>query len=196
MVTNMKTTIPTEPVSTYDPELLDMLADIRGLRRIGTATLLEEREYHERELGRAWALPTSDDGRDQLIAYYRQSLQQVEAELARRERWEAAVRHPAPRRFDQQFARDLKERVDLRLLIANDVQLRKASASRAVGLCPFHVERTPSFTVWAIGFRCYGCQVGGDHYTWLMRDGADFPTAVQRLGAFAGVRMPGARSTS
>src|SRR4051812_4187546 len=128
------------PAAALDSDVLDMLADIRGIRRIGTATLLEEREYNQREAAAAASLPDSDSGRDQLLAYYRQSLQQVDAELQRRERWENAVTHPAPRRFDARFARDLKERIDLRLLIAGDVQLRTASASRAVGLCPFHVE--------------------------------------------------------
>jgi DNA primase len=62
-----------------------------------------------------------------------------------------------------------------------------------VGLCPFHPEKTPSFTVSPDRqlFYCFGCGAGGDVYSFLMRqEGLSFAEALRRLADRAGVRLP------
>lgn len=69
--------------------------------------------------------------------------------------------------------------------------LRKAGASFK-GLCPFHNEKTPSFTVTPARetWKCFGCGRGGDIFNFVMeRDGVDFPEALRRLAARAGVEI-------
>jgi DNA primase len=71
------------------------------------------------------------------------------------------------------------------------VQLRKAGASYK-GLCPFHNEKTPSFTVTPARetWKCFGCGRGGDLFNFVMeRDSIDFPEALRRLAGRAGVEI-------
>jgi len=71
------------------------------------------------------------------------------------------------------------------------VQLRKAGASYK-GLCPFHGEKTPSFTVTPSreSWKCFGCGRGGDVFNFVMeRDSIDFPEALRRLAQRAGVEL-------
>jgi DNA primase len=71
------------------------------------------------------------------------------------------------------------------------VQLRKAGASYK-GLCPFHGEKTPSFTVTPAreSWKCFGCGRGGDIFNFVMeRDSIDFPEALRRLAQRAGVEL-------
>jgi DNA primase len=71
------------------------------------------------------------------------------------------------------------------------VQLRKAGASFK-GLCPFHNEKTPSFTVTPARetWKCFGCGRGGDLFNFVMeRDAIDFPEALRRLAGRAGVEI-------
>ncbi|CAN5756382.1 DNA primase [soil metagenome] len=81
--------------------------------------------------------------------------------------------------------------MDLAELIGESVQLRKAGASYK-GLCPFHGEKTPSFTVTPVRetWKCFGCGRGGDLFNFVMeRDAIDFPEALRRLAARAGVEI-------
>jgi DNA primase len=76
-------------------------------------------------------------------------------------------------------------------LIGETVQLRKAGASYK-GLCPFHGEKTPSFTVTPAreSWKCFGCGRGGDVFNFVMeRDSIDFPEALRRLAQRAGVEL-------
>jgi DNA primase len=72
------------------------------------------------------------------------------------------------------------------------VQLKKRGRSW-VGLCPFHPEKTPSFTVSAEKgmYYCFGCQAGGNAFTFLMEhEKIEFPDAVRTLGQRVGVEVP------
>jgi DNA primase len=76
-------------------------------------------------------------------------------------------------------------------LIGETVQLRKAGASFK-GLCPFHNEKTPSFTVTPVRetWKCFGCGRGGDLFNFVMeRESIDFPEALRRLAGRAGVEI-------
>jgi DNA primase len=82
--------------------------------------------------------------------------------------------------------------IDIVELVGRFVNLRKAGQSWK-GLCPFHGEKTPSFTVNpAKGiFHCFGCGVGGDAFGFVMRqDKLTFPEAVRALARTAGVTLP------
>ena len=74
---------------------------------------------------------------------------------------------------------------------ARPSQLRKAGTTYK-GLCPFHGEKTPSFTVTPARetWKCFGCGREGDIFNFVMeRDGVDFPTALRSLAGRAGVEM-------
>ncbi|MDP8905583.1 MAG: DNA primase [Chloroflexota bacterium] len=88
-------------------------------------------------------------------------------------------------------AAEVKQKLDLAEVIGETVQLRKAGASFK-GLCPFHGEKTPSFIVTPARetWKCFGCGRGGDIFSFVMeRDSCDFPEALRRLAARAGVEI-------
>lgn len=81
-------------------------------------------------------------------------------------------------------------------LVGEYVQLKK-SGQAYQGLCPFHSEKSPSFYVHPLKqvFRCFGCQKGGNVFTFLMAiDGLSFPEAVQKLADRTGVKLEHMRS--
>jgi DNA primase len=87
---------------------------------------------------------------------------------------------------------EIRGRVDLVELISRYVPLKRAG-ERFKGLCPFHQEKTPSFTVNPkLGiFHCFGCHAGGDAFEFLKRhDRLDFPEAIRALAALTGVALP------
>ncbi len=82
----------------------------------------------------------------------------------------------------------LKERADIAAVIGDHTELKRAG-SRLKGLCPFHSEKTPSFTVdpGQGYYHCFGCGEGGDVYSFLMRvQGLDFTEAVEQLARRTG----------
>jgi DNA primase len=88
-------------------------------------------------------------------------------------------------------AATIKEKLDIAELVGETVQLKKAGTIYK-GLCPFHGEKTPSFTVTPARERwhCFGCGRGGDIFNFVMeRDGVDFPTALRSLAGRAGVEL-------
>ncbi|MDX8412180.1 MAG: DNA primase [Mariprofundaceae bacterium] len=94
------------------------------------------------------------------------------------------------------FSRDTLDRiisqVDIVELISRDVALKR-SGSNLLGLCPFHNEKTPSFSVSSDKqlFYCFGCGKGGNAFQFVMEhDGLPFPEAVESLAARAGVELP------
>src|SRR5512135_1514778 len=84
---------------------------------------------------------------------------------------------------------EVRERAEILDVVADYVNLRK-SGSNYLGLCPFHGEKTPSFNVNpARGiFHCFGCGVGGNALTFVMRmEGVSFPEAVKLVARRVGV---------
>ena len=94
--------------------------------------------------------------------------------------------------FPSDFLDEVRARIGLANLIGRRVRLSKRGREH-VGLCPFHKEKTPSFTVNEDkGFyHCFGCGAHGTHFDFVMQtEGLRFPEAVERLAADAGVPMP------
>ncbi|MDF2367758.1 DNA primase [Sneathiella sp.] len=94
--------------------------------------------------------------------------------------------------FPPHFMEELKARVSLADLIGRRTKLTKKGREYS-GLCPFHNEKTPSFTVnEEKGFyHCFGCGANGDLIEFVKQtEGVAFPEAVERLAALAGLEMP------
>ena len=90
------------------------------------------------------------------------------------------------------FIQDLLARVDVVDVVGRYVQLRKGGAN-LLGLCPFHNEKTPSFTVSPTKqfYHCFGCGAHGSAITFLIEHtGASFPEAVRSLAASCGMTVP------
>jgi DNA primase catalytic core len=88
-------------------------------------------------------------------------------------------------------AAEVKSRLNIVDVVGETVQLKKAGTTYK-GLCPFHGEKTPSFTVTPgrDSWKCFGCGLGGDVFSFVMqRDGASFPDALRSLAAKAGVEI-------
>ena len=94
--------------------------------------------------------------------------------------------------YEQYFIDDLKDRADLVRIIEPYAPLKKKGANW-MACCPFHQEKSPSFSVNPQkGFyKCFGCGKGGNAFTFLMEmEGLNFPEAVQRVAEIAGVPLP------
>ncbi|MDP6942169.1 MAG: DNA primase [Planctomycetota bacterium] len=92
----------------------------------------------------------------------------------------------------QELTSRIKDRVEIEAVIARKVRLTR-KGNRLWGLCPFHSEKTPSFTVEpARGFfKCFGCGEGGDVISFVMKqDGLEFWEALTLLADEAGVEIP------
>lgn len=95
-------------------------------------------------------------------------------------------------KYPREWIDSVRERSDIVELIGSYVTLRRAG-SNYTGLCPFHSERTPSFTVFpdTQSFFCFGCEAGGDAFTFVMRsENLEYPEAVEFLAKRAGIQMP------
>jgi len=94
--------------------------------------------------------------------------------------------------FPQEFIHELKARCNIEDVISQYVQLKRAG-SNLTGCCPFHSEKTPSFTVFRNNenFYCFGCGAGGDVITFVMKmENVDYVTAIEHLAARAGLTVP------
>lgn len=90
------------------------------------------------------------------------------------------------------FVDDVRRANDIVDVISEYLQLQPAGRSFK-GLCPFHTEKTPSFTVSREKqvFHCFGCAAGGDVFNFIMRiEAVEFPEAVRMLAERAGIRSP------
>lgn len=92
--------------------------------------------------------------------------------------------------YPSSFIQELKARNPIENVISRYVELKRAG-SNMVGACPFHSERTPSFTVFEDNFHCFGCSAGGDVITFIMRiENLDYKDAIQHLADRCGLAVP------
>ena len=91
------------------------------------------------------------------------------------------------------FAQLVKQQVDIVKIIGDYVRLRKSGAQNYSGLCPFHKEKTGSFSVNATHgyFYCFGCHEKGDVFTFVMKlENLSFPEAVRTVAQKSGIPLP------
>ncbi|MFY9725314.1 MAG: DNA primase [Bryobacteraceae bacterium] len=91
------------------------------------------------------------------------------------------------------FVDQLKSQVRIEDVVGQYVKLRKSGASRYMGLCPFHSEKTPSFTVHAVHqfYKCFSCGAGGDVVKFVMeKEGLSFWEALKQLAERYGIPLP------
>jgi DNA primase len=91
------------------------------------------------------------------------------------------------------FAQSVKQQADIVKVIESYIRLRKAGAQRFTGLCPFHKEKTPSFSVHAGQqfFYCFGCQTTGDVFSFVGKiENVGFPEAVRIVAQKCGIPLP------
>lgn len=85
----------------------------------------------------------------------------------------------------------VKAEADIAQVIGQFVKLQRAGTGELTGLCPFHKEKTPSFTVTPSKgvFYCFGCQASGDVISFVTRlEGLNFQSAVRRVAEMVGMR--------
>jgi DNA primase len=91
------------------------------------------------------------------------------------------------------FASTLKLQADIVRIVGGYVKLKKAGAQNYSGLCPFHDEKTPSFSVHATRqfFHCFGCGASGDVFSFIQKiENITFPEAVRAVAERLGVPLP------
>jgi DNA primase len=104
------------------------------------------------------------------------------------EKWESAHLMPT-----SDFKDALKQQADIVRIVGDYVKLKKAGAQNFSGLCPFHNEKTPSFSVHATRqfFHCFGCGVSGDVISFVQKiENLTFPEAVRLIAQKLGVPLP------
>ena len=95
-------------------------------------------------------------------------------------------------RIPEEFINEVRSNVNIVDIISQYVSLEKKGKDY-IGLCPFHQEKTPSFTVNEEKqfFKCFGCGKGGNVFKFLMyKDNLTFPESVERVAEFAHIAMP------
>jgi len=91
------------------------------------------------------------------------------------------------------FAYTLKEQADIVRIVGEYVKLRKSGAQNFQGLCPFHSEKTPSFSVHATRqfFHCFGCGTSGDVFAFVQKiENITFPEAVRLVAEKLKIPLP------
>ncbi len=91
------------------------------------------------------------------------------------------------------FKESLKQQADIVRIVGDYVKLKKAGAQNFSGLCPFHAEKTASFSVHATRqfYHCFGCGESGDVFTFVQKvENITFPEAVRLIAQKLGVPMP------
>ncbi len=95
--------------------------------------------------------------------------------------------------FSESFLQELSERNDIVDVVGSYVRLTKRSGANLFGLCPFHSEKTPSFSVSPDKqiYHCFGCGKGGSVIGFIMEiENLSFPDAVEFLARRAGMEVP------
>jgi DNA primase len=96
------------------------------------------------------------------------------------------------------FADRVKQQADIVRVVGEYVRLKK-SGQNFTGLCPFHAEKSPSFAVHPIKqiYHCFGCQVGGDVFKFVMEmEKVAFPEAIRIVAEKCAIAVPSARERS
>jgi len=96
------------------------------------------------------------------------------------------------------FAEKVKQQADIVRVIGEYVRLKK-TGQNFTGLCPFHQEKTPSFSVHPVKqmYYCFGCHEGGDVFKFVMQiDRCEFPEAVRTVAEKCGIPIPRPRERS
>jgi DNA primase len=91
------------------------------------------------------------------------------------------------------FAQSVKQQADIVKVIEGYIRLRKAGAQNYSGLCPFHKEKSPSFSVHAVRqfYHCFGCQASGDVFSFVAKiENVTFPEAVRIVAQKCGIPLP------
>ena len=92
-----------------------------------------------------------------------------------------------------EIAQTVKQQADIVKVIEGYIRLRKAGAQNYSGLCPFHKEKSPSFSVHAVRqfYHCFGCGVSGDVFSFVARiENVSFPEAVRMVAQKCGIALP------
>src|SRR3989442_723111 len=98
----------------------------------------------------------------------------------------------SPLTSSDNFKESLKQQADIVRIVGDYVKLKKAGAQNFSGLCPFHAEKTPSFSVHATRqfYHCFGCGESGDVFAFIQKvENITFPEAVRLLAQKRGVPM-------
>jgi DNA primase len=91
------------------------------------------------------------------------------------------------------FAHTVKQQADIVRIVGDYVKLKKAGAQNYSGLCPFHGEKTPSFSVHATRqfYHCFGCGLSGDVFSFVQKiENITFPEAVRLVAEKLGIPLP------
>jgi DNA primase len=91
------------------------------------------------------------------------------------------------------FAYTVKQQADIVRIVGDYVKLKKAGAQNYAGLCPFHQEKTPSFSVHATRqfYHCFGCGASGDVFSFVQKiENVTFPEAVRAVAQKVGIPLP------
>src|SRR5215471_8871369 len=91
------------------------------------------------------------------------------------------------------FAYTVKQQADIVRIIGDYVKLKKAGGQNYAGLCPFHGEKTPSFSVHATKqfYHCFGCGVSGDVFSFVQKiENISFPEAIRLIAQKLDIKLP------
>jgi DNA primase len=93
----------------------------------------------------------------------------------------------------EDFKETVKQQADIVRIVGDYIKLKKAGAQNYSGLCPFHAEKTPSFSVHATRqfYHCFGCGVSGDVFSFVQKvENITFPEAVRLVAQKLGIPLP------
>jgi DNA primase len=91
------------------------------------------------------------------------------------------------------FAQTVKQQADIVKIVETYIRLRKSGAQNYSGLCPFHKEKSPSFSVHAVRqfYHCFGCQASGDVFSFVAKiENVTFPEAVRIVAQKCDIPLP------
>jgi len=92
-----------------------------------------------------------------------------------------------------EFKETVRLKADIVRIVGEYVKLKKSGAQNFSGLCPFHAEKTPSFSVHSSRqfFHCFGCGKSGDVFKFIQeKEQVSFPEALRMLAEKLGIPMP------